>query len=247
MPLRSDPAHAKNGFAALVAPGDPTFAMRKRIADMAWRARQMQIVAGIAVLIMLCAIAPTFSGGEHTAALPPAYSGDPYLPESLKGDLFRYAALNEATMHAKQLETANRQAWFDTHIIDQSPLETDIIRFQLAQMAWADGEPRQVAAQLGAMQGHWKSSNETDANVMRALVEFVRANDLNMPLRQAESIAYHATPRTKTFLRDTARPNVTLIRWLAALVGLAGLALLAASTRISRTARELLDRAKALR
>ena len=237
---------AASGFAAAVPPGDPTFAMRKRIADLAWRARQLQIGAGITLVIVLCMIAPTFGGVEHSSALPPTSGYEPYIPENIQSSP-TYGELFEATMHAKNLATVEREQWYMDHVHDLTPVVRDVIHFQLAQMARNDGDPREVAAQLGAMQGHWSSFNEIDGNVARGLIEFVRANDLMMPLRQAEKIAINATRRDKTFLRDSVRPAVTTIRWVAALIGLCGVLGMMISLRTGRLATELLDRAKALR
>lgn len=247
--MQSSPEHgtSASSFAAACPPGDPTYAMRKRIADLAWRARQHQLIAGVAMVLLLLMVAPTFGGVEHSAALPPAYGSDPYLPTGVRGEDMRHWQFAEVMRDARHQRAVNREAWFAEHLKDVTPVESDMVHFLLAQMARSDGDPRQVAAQLGEMQNHWMSSDETDANVMRNLIEFVRANDLTMPLRQADKIAYNATNRDKTFLRDSARPGVTTVRWLGTLLGLCALASLAISLRTGRLAVELLERAKRLR
>lgn len=242
-----EPGTSASSFAAACPPGDPTYAMRKRIADLAWRARQQQLIAGVVMIVMLCMVSPTFGGVEHSTALPPAYGSDPYLPVSVRGEDIRHWQFAEVMRDAQQQRTVDRQMWFAEHLKDVTPVESDMVRFLLAQMARNDGDPREVAAQLGAMQNHWQSHDETDANVMRNLIEFVRANDLDMPLRQADRIAYNATNRDKSFLRDSARPGVATVRWFAALLGLCTLASLAISLRTGRLAAELLERAKRLR
>ncbi|WP_088311353.1 hypothetical protein [Novosphingobium sp. B 225] len=231
------------GLPGQIQTGDATFAMRKRIADMIWHARQRQIGAVLIAIAAIFLVLPTFSVAEHDASLPPVDSDWIQVPDEAP----HRVELLTATQQARNTGGALEFGGFNGSATRLDPAEQDMVRYIQAQIARGNGDPRKVAAELAAMQKHWASANRSDATVMRGLVEFVRANDLTMPLRQAEKLAANALPRARTFIRD-AKPTLGETTALIAAAGLAlaALAILIAGTRMARIANLYQARVKQL-
>ncbi|WP_088311354.1 hypothetical protein [Novosphingobium sp. B 225] len=177
----------EHGFANAVPASDPTLAMRMRIANMLWQARQRQLGALFLVLLAVLTIMPTVNPSEHDLSLPPASSATAHL----QGDLTEYSILIKAEQDATNRQRTSSDPNQAAELRDElTAQQRDKVRFLLALNAREDSNPRLAAAELAAMQGGWTTVEDLrDRYVMRGLINFVRANDLTVPLPHAEALA----------------------------------------------------------
>ncbi len=230
-------------MARAAPPADSTFAMRKRIADMIWQARQRQMAAGFLLMMALLAVLPTLRAPEWDASLPNWNVSQPYLASEPVGK-----ALTEPYELQARLWRESDRAVTKAEMSDYlSAEDRDKVHFVMAQLARAHGKPRLVAAELQAMQGAWTElADPSDGRVMRGLIDFVRANDLTMPLPQAERLA--SPPAKAATANGEARRN----RNLAQAMGFGLLALFAAAVsliaglRMARIGKDFLLQAQRL-